>query len=177
MHSSRLAWMSASDGTWRPQLMAMMPRLAMPERLFVWVSVGAQVVVWFASICGYEPGTMKPRATTKATIYHNPRCSKSRQALALLTERGVETDVVEYLKQPPSVAEVRRLIDQLGLPPHAIVRTKEAAYAAHALHPDSTKEQVAKAIAADPLLLERPIVVVGDRAVLGRPPENVLQLV
>jgi arsenate reductase len=109
-------------------------------------------------------------------IYHNPRCSKSRQTLALLRERGVEPEVVEYLKTPLDAAGVETLIARLGLEPHALVRSKEAAYARHALSPSSSAAEVARAIASDPILLERPVVVVGERAAIGRPPENVLGL-
>jgi arsenate reductase len=112
----------------------------------------------------------------KIVIYHNPRCSKSRETLALLRERGVEPEVVEYLKEPPDAVAVERLIGLLGIEPHALVRTKEAPYAKHSLSPLSTAAEVACAVAADPVLLERPVVVAGERAVIGRPPENVLVL-
>lgn len=109
-------------------------------------------------------------------IYHNPRCSKSRQALALLVEAGVEPEVVEYLKAPPNAKRVKELIERLGIEPHALLRKGEAPYSALGLSPNSTKAEVAKAIAEHPILLERPVVVVGDKAVIGRPPERVLEL-
>jgi arsenate reductase (glutaredoxin) len=112
----------------------------------------------------------------KVRIYHNPRCTKSRETLALLREHDVEPEIVEYLKQPPSAREVDQLIGQLGLEPHALLRTKEAPYTELGLSKKSTRAQIVSAIAEHPILLERPIVVVGKRAAIGRPPENVLPL-
>ncbi|MET0285703.1 MAG: arsenate reductase (glutaredoxin) [Polyangiales bacterium] len=113
---------------------------------------------------------------TKVRIYHNPRCTKSRETLALLREHDVEPEVVEYLKQPPSEAELEQLLGKLGVEPHALLRTKEAPYAELGLSKKSTRSQIVAAIVAHPVLLERPIVVVGKRAAIGRPPENVLPL-
>jgi arsenate reductase (glutaredoxin) len=110
-------------------------------------------------------------------IYHNPRCTKSRETLALLREHGVEPEIVEYLKTPLSPAEVKQLITKLAIPPHAILRSKEAAYGEQGLTPDSSLEAIARAVAQAPILLERPVVVVGKRAAIGRPPEKVLALV
>lgn len=110
-------------------------------------------------------------------IYHNPRCSKSRQTLALLRDNGVEPKIVEYLKDPPSQTRVRALIKQLGIDPHSLVRAKEAAYQESGLSRESNAIDIARAIAENPILLERPVVVRGDRAAIGRPPENVLALV
>lgn len=112
----------------------------------------------------------------KAVIYHNPRCSKSRQALELLRENGVEPQIVEYLKSPPSATKVGELIDLLKLPPHALLRTKEAPYKELGLSEKSSKRQIAKAIADNPILLERPLVVIGKKAVIGRPPQRVLEI-
>ena len=113
----------------------------------------------------------------KAIIYHNPRCSKSRQALALLEARGIDTDVVEYLKHAPDVATLRALVAALGRPARDIVRRGEAPYETLGLAAKLDDDAaLLYAIAAHPVLLERPIVVVGDRAALGRPPENVLAL-
>jgi arsenate reductase len=111
-----------------------------------------------------------------AVIYHNPRCSKSRAALELLRSRGVEPRIVEYLKEPPLASELERLVEMLGVEPHGILRTKEDAYRAEGLAPSSSMNEVAAAIAREPVLLERPIVVIGGRAAIGRPPENVLAL-
>ena len=112
----------------------------------------------------------------RAVIYHNPRCSKSRQTLQLLRDHGIEPTVVEYLLEPPAAATIETLIALLGIVPHALVRQKEVPYGAHGLTTQSSASEVAKAIAADPVLLERPVVVIGARAVIGRPPENVLEL-
>jgi arsenate reductase len=111
-----------------------------------------------------------------ARIYHNPRCSKSRETLALLAAHGVEPEVVEYLKTPLRASQVKALIGKLGIAPHALLRSKEDAYKALKLSSASSLEQIAQAIAKEPILLERPIVEVGDKAAIGRPPENVLQL-
>jgi arsenate reductase (glutaredoxin) len=112
----------------------------------------------------------------EAIIYHNPRCSKSRQALQLLRDHGVEPTIVDHLKDPPSASRVRQLLKLLGVPPHALLRSKEAPYKAHGLSKDSSAAAVSKAIVADPILLERPLVVRGNKTVIGRPPENVLEL-
>lgn len=112
----------------------------------------------------------------KATVYHNPRCSKSRQTLALLEENGVQPEVVEYLLSPPSATRVEELIGMLGIEPHDLLRKKEAPYEELGLDENSSKEEIARAIAKHPILLERPIVVVGKKARLGRPPENVLEI-
>lgn len=115
-------------------------------------------------------------AKDKVRIYHNPRCTKSRETLALLEERGIEPEVVEYLKTPPSASEVKALAKKLGLSPHALVRSKEEAYKRLGLSKSSSLDEIANAIAEEPILLERPVVVVGSKAALGRPPENVLAL-
>jgi arsenate reductase len=114
--------------------------------------------------------------TAQATIYHNPRCSKSRQTLALLREHGIEPTIREYLKDPPNAKTVRSLVNQLGITPHEILRKKEAAYTEAGLSPDSSDSDVIDAIEQFPVLLERPIVVCGKRAAIGRPPENVLPI-
>ena len=109
-------------------------------------------------------------------IYHNPRCSKSRQSLALLRENSVEPEVIEYLKTPLDNNALRDLLKKLGLTAHEILRTKEAEYTAASLSPESSEAEILTAIAAYPILLERPIIVKGNRAVIGRPPENVKAL-
>jgi arsenate reductase len=110
-------------------------------------------------------------------LYHNPRCSKSRAALALLQARGLEPEIVEYLKTPPDAATIEVLIDALGVAPRAAMRPKEAPYAELGLDaPDVDRARLVAAIAAHPILLERPIAVRGRRAVIGRPPERVLEL-
>ena len=110
-------------------------------------------------------------------IYHNPRCSKSRQTLALLRENGIEPDIVNYLKTPLSVETIDRLFDKLGDASALLMRTKEARYKELGLKGQSlNKEEMCHILAENPKLIERPIVVLGDKAVLGRPPENVLIL-
>ena len=109
-------------------------------------------------------------------LFHEPRCSKSRATLALLEERGLRPTIVEYLKQPPTPEEFLALAKALGRPAHELLRTKESAYAEAGLSPESSEAEIAAAVAAHPVLLERPILVAGDRAALGRPPESVLPL-
>jgi arsenate reductase len=113
----------------------------------------------------------------QAKIYHNPRCSKSRATLALLTERGIDTEVVEYLQQPPSAADIRSLLQKLGLKAAEIVRAGESAFRDSGLSADSPDADLIALMAREPVVIERPIVIVGDRACLGRPPENVLELI
>jgi arsenate reductase len=108
-------------------------------------------------------------------IYHNPRCTKSRETLALIEKKGLKPRVVEYLKEPPSAAELTRILKLLGLPATAIVRKKEAAEAGIDVEALSEKELIA-ALAKNPIAIERPIVVSGAKAALGRPPENVLKI-
>ena len=113
----------------------------------------------------------------KITIYHNPRCSKSRQTLQLLRDRGIEPKIVEYLKQPLSALQIERLLKILRMSPRDLMRKKEAEYGALNLA-DSTLDSDAliKALTEHPVLMERPIVVVGEKAALGRPPEKVLDI-
>lgn len=111
------------------------------------------------------------------TIWHNPRCSKSRQTLDLLKSKGVEPTVREYLKEPPSKAEVEKLISLVGGNPRELIRDGEDEFKALKLKKaDLTKADIAAAIAAHPVLLQRPIVVKGAHAAIGRPPEAVLPL-
>lgn len=111
------------------------------------------------------------------TIYHNPRCSKSRRTLALLRERGIEPEVVEYLKTPPDAAALRALLAMLGLAPRELMRRNEAAYKENGLDdPALGDDALLAAMAASPILIERPIVVAGARAALGRPPEAALAI-
>lgn len=110
------------------------------------------------------------------TIYHNPRCTKSRQTLALLQERGVEPRIIEYLKEPPTKNELKALVAKLSLKPAQLVRQGEEIYKTRYAGKKLNDAQWIDAMVADPILIERPIVVSGQRAVVGRPPENVLQL-
>jgi len=113
--------------------------------------------------------------TTK--IYHNPRCSKSRQTLQLLQEQGDQPEIVEYLKTPPSAAELAGILDLLGLEPRQLMRTKEAEYQENGLDdPALSREQLIAAMVAHPKLIERPIVIHNGKAALGRPPESVLDI-
>ncbi|MFX4222581.1 MAG: arsenate reductase (glutaredoxin) [Thalassobaculum sp.] len=110
-------------------------------------------------------------------IYHNPRCSKSRQTLALLRERGLEPDVVEYLKTPPSAPELDALLSAMGLEPRDAMRRKEAPYTELGLDdPSLDRAALIEAMVAHPILIERPIVAAGDKAAMGRPPEAVLKI-
>jgi len=111
----------------------------------------------------------------EVTLFHNPRCSKSRQAKALLDERGIDFTIVEYLKTPLSLAELQDLQRQLGVPVREMVRRKEAAFAENGLA-DADDERLLAAIADHPILLERPVVVVDERAVIARPPERLGEL-
>ena len=109
------------------------------------------------------------------TIYHNPRCSKSRETLQLLEERGAAPQVVEYLKTPPTEAELRRILVLLGKGPRDLLRRKEAAEAG--IDPDALADAaLIAAMVAHPAVIERPIVVAGDKAAVGRPPQAVLAI-
>ncbi|MFZ5533558.1 MAG: arsenate reductase (glutaredoxin) [Pseudomonadota bacterium] len=112
------------------------------------------------------------------TLYHNPRCSKSRAALALLREAGIEPLLIDYLDHPPSLQDLAHLTECLGLAPRALLRTGEDEYRALGLGaPDVTDTAILEAIHRHPRLLERPIAIRDDgRAVIGRPPERVLEL-
>ena len=114
---------------------------------------------------------------SQVTIYHNPRCSKSRQTLSLLQEHGIEPEVVLYLETPPAPATITGLLKALGLSARELMRRKEAPYQEHNLgDPEKSEAELITAMHEHPILIERPIVVVGNRAVLGRPPENILEL-
>ncbi|GAA0838161.1 MAG: arsenate reductase (glutaredoxin) [Marinomonas sp.] len=110
------------------------------------------------------------------TIYHNPRCSKSRQTLALLEEKGLQPEVRLYLQTPPSIEEIETLLTQLALTPIELMRTKESIYKELGLNKDSSDEERIQAMHNNPILIERPIVIHNDKAKLGRPPEQVLEL-
>jgi arsenate reductase len=112
----------------------------------------------------------------RVVLLHNPRCSKSRATKALLEERGVEFDERLYLEDPLSKDELADLARRLGLPPSGFVRTGEAAWKEKGLGADASEDAILGAIAAEPILLERPVVVNGDRAKVGRPPEDVLEV-
>ena len=112
----------------------------------------------------------------KIVLYHNPRCSKSRSTKALLEEHGVELNVIEYLKTSPGVEELKKLAKQLGIPVREMMRTNEKIYGELQLDDVTNDDDLLEAIAEHPILLQRPIAVAGNRAAIGRPPENVLRL-
>lgn len=111
------------------------------------------------------------------TIWHNPRCSKSRQTLELLRNRGIEPRVVEYLKTPPSSAEIRRVLGLMGKSAHELIRTGESAYRDEGLSRQSNEEALIEAMFHHPILIERPVVITDNTAIVGRPPEAVLVIV
>ncbi|MDH3355317.1 MAG: arsenate reductase (glutaredoxin) [Chromatiales bacterium] len=111
-------------------------------------------------------------------IYHNPRCSKSRQTLQLIEDKGISPEIVEYLKTPPTVTELKELTQLLGIAPRELLRNKEAEYMAQGLDNMTLNDDaIIKIMVNHPKLIERPIVVDGNRAVIGRPPENILELI
>ena len=110
-------------------------------------------------------------------IFHNPRCSKSRQTLQLIESNGINPEVIEYLKQPPSYAELSETLDMLGLEPRALMRTREQAYTENRLDdPGLGRDDLIRAMVVHPILMERPIGIPDGRAVIGRPPEKVLDI-
>jgi arsenate reductase (glutaredoxin) len=109
------------------------------------------------------------------TMYHNPRCNTSRKTLALLREKGVEPVIIEYLKTPPSASELKKILGQLKMPAAKLVRKKEAAAAG--IDPKALSEDaLIAAMVKNPIIIERPIVISGAKAALGRPPEAVLSV-
>ncbi len=113
----------------------------------------------------------------RVKIYHNPRCSKSRQTLALLRERGIEPDIIEYLKTPPSESEIRHIIDMLDLASaRDLMRKGEAIYKELGLKDVTDENTLIRAMAEHPKLIERPIVIRDDKARIGRPPESVADI-
>ena len=114
---------------------------------------------------------------SKVTIYHNPQCSKCRQTLDLIREKGIEPTIVEYLKNPPTVAELTEILALLGLPPSGLMRKQEAAYKEAGLDDASLSEdeQIA-AMVAFPEVIERPIVLSNGKAAIGRPPASVIDI-
>lgn len=110
-------------------------------------------------------------------IYHNPRCSKSRQSLALLQEAGLQPEVIEYLKNPPTSQQLDKILESLQMQPQQLMRKGEAIYQELGLNERQlSREEAIETMIQYPLLMERPIVVKGERAVIGRPPENVREL-
>jgi arsenate reductase len=111
------------------------------------------------------------------TIFHNPRCSKSRATLSLLQEQGIEPEIVLYLESPPDAGELRIILDKLGMSPRELMRTGEAEFRQQGLEDESlTDDELITAMVANPKLIQRPIVLAGGRAAMGRPPESVLDI-
>jgi arsenate reductase len=111
-------------------------------------------------------------------IFHNPRCSKSRQTMQLIEEKGVSVNIVEYLKTPPDFAELDGILQMLGCEPRELMRKHESPYKEMNLHDESVgRDALIQAMVDNPILIERPIVIKDGRAILGRPPEKVLELI
>ena len=110
-------------------------------------------------------------------IYHNPRCGKSRQTLQLLKEQGIDLEIIEYLKTPPSAEELNDILQKLGMEPRDLIRKNEAEYKASGLNDESLDRQaLIKGMVKHPIVIERPIVVANNKAVIGRPPKTVLTI-
>jgi arsenate reductase len=121
-------------------------------------------------------GAKQPQMT-ELVLYHNPRCSKSRSALALIEQRGLSPTVIRHLETPPSATELKQILARLGIAPRQLLRMGEDEYKTLELaNPDLSDAQLIEAMVAHPRLIERPILVAGDSAVIGRPPEKVLEL-
>ena len=111
------------------------------------------------------------------TIYHNPRCSKSRQTLSLIQEKGIDINIIEYLKTPPNISQLKQILKQLGYEPRQLMRKSEQIYKDLDLgNENKTAEDLVNAMAQNPILIERPIVLSGEKAAIGRPPESVLNI-
>lgn len=112
------------------------------------------------------------------SIYHNPRCSKSRQTLQIIEDKGLDVKIIEYLKTPPTKKELAEVIEKLGISPRELLRKGEDAYKAHGLNdPKLSDSKIINFMISEPKLIERPIVINGAKAILGRPPENVLDII
>jgi arsenate reductase (glutaredoxin) len=123
---------------------------------------------------GLEDQLNTGKIEMSVTIYHNPRCSKSRQTLQLLQDNGIEPTIIEYLNTPPSAEELAEILTKMGKGPRDVIRKKEAAE--EGIDAALDGEELIKAIVTHPRALERPIVVKGDKAAMGRPPESVLEI-
>ncbi|MGK0297956.1 MAG: arsenate reductase [Gammaproteobacteria bacterium] len=111
------------------------------------------------------------------TMYHNPRCSKSRETLALLNEKGIEPEIIEYLSSPPDATQLKKILELLGLSPREIIRTKDNLYKEKNLDNEELDDnQIIAALIENPVLIERPIVLANGKAAIGRPPENILEI-
>lgn len=115
---------------------------------------------------------------TAIQILHNPRCSKSRQTLALLEEKGIEPEIIKYLDTPPSASELKAILTKLGISARQLLRKGEEDYKNLNLkNPDLSDDQLIEAMVSHPKLIERPIVINNDQARLGRPPESVMDII
>lgn len=111
------------------------------------------------------------------TIYHNPRCTKSRATLELLRKKKIEPEIIEYLKTPPSASELKRILELLGMKPRDLMRKKESVYKEKGLDdPGLSEAKLVSAMVENPILIERPIVLANGKAAIGRPPESVLDI-
>ena len=111
------------------------------------------------------------------TIFHNPRCSKSRQTLSLIQEKNIDINIIEYLKTPPDISQLKQILKQLGYEPRQLMRKSEQIYKDLDLgNENKTAEDLVNAMAQNPILIERPIVLSGEKAAIGRPPESVLNI-
>lgn len=113
----------------------------------------------------------------KVTIWHNPRCSKSRNSMTLLEEKGVDAEVVKYLDTPPTKEEFKTLLSQLGMSARELMRTKEDIYKELNLKDETNEDKLIEAMVANPKLIERPIVIKDGKAAIGRPIENIVELI
>jgi arsenate reductase len=112
----------------------------------------------------------------KVTLYYNPRCSKCREALCLLEDKGIEPQIIEYLKEPPTEKELKALLKKLRLKAQDIIRTKEPLFEEKFKGKKYTNAQWIKILSKNPILIERPIAIEGDKAIIGRPPEKVISI-
>jgi len=125
----------------------------------------------------YPTPCNQDQSMIRVSLYHNPRCSKSRRALECLRGANVEPDIIEYLKSPPTVSELDEILKLLAMQPRELMRKKEAVYTDLALDDEKLdRRSLLEAMVAHPILIERPIAVANGRACLGRPPENVLDV-
>ncbi len=113
---------------------------------------------------------------SEVTIYHNPRCSQSRETLELLQSRGIEPTIVEYILNPPSIGEIQNILNLLDMQPHDLMRTNEAEYKDNKLNPAMSDEELIRAMIIHPKLIQRPIVLANGKAEIGRPPEMILRI-
>ncbi len=115
--------------------------------------------------------------TSAVKIFHNPRCSKSRKAMQLIESEGIKPEIIEYLKAPPDYWQLADLLDLLGMEPRELMRTGENVYKENRLdNPELSREDLIRAMVANPILIERPIVIRDNMAVIGRPPEKVMDI-